>query len=107
TSAQETPRSARSRAIPAPLMPPPTTSTETRSLRSTPAGLLLAFLRGGRSDAQRQLDELLRVDGRGRTHQQVLPALRLREGDHVAQALGTGQQHRHAVEAEGEAAVRR
>ncbi len=62
--------------------------------------------RVGQRDAQAQLVELRRLDARC-VHQQVLTALRLRERDHVAQALGAGEQHRDAVEAEGEAAVRR
>jgi hypothetical protein len=42
-----------------------------------------------------------------RARQQALRALRLREGDHVAERLGAGHQRDEAVQAEGDAAVRR
>ena len=54
-----------------------------------------------------QLAQLLLVDRARRVGEQVLRALRLREGDHVAQRLGAGHQHHEAVEADGDAAVRR
>jgi hypothetical protein len=43
----------------------------------------------------------------GRVGQQALRALRLREGDDVADRLGAGHQRDDAVQAEGDAAVRR
>src|SRR4051812_45560064 len=54
-----------------------------------------------------QLPQLLFVHGAGGLREQVLGALRLREGDHVAQALGAGHQHHEAVQPDGDAAVRR
>ena len=45
--------------------------------------------------------------GLGALRQQVLRALGLREGDHVADRLGAGHQRDEAVEAERDAAVRR
>ena len=44
---------------------------------------------------------------RRRLRQQALGALGLGEGDHVADRLGTGHQRHDAVQAEGQAAVRR
>ncbi len=54
-----------------------------------------------------QLAQLLLVDFRGRLRQQILGALRLREGDHVADRFGAGHHGDDAVQAEGDAAVRR
>src|SRR5664279_4060530 len=65
---------------------------------------------GGRlraAQADVQLAQLLLVDRTGRVGEEVLRALRLREGDHVAQRLCVDEQHDEAVEADGDAAVRR
>ena len=43
----------------------------------------------------------------GALHEQILPALGLREGDHVSQAVGPHQQHHHTIVPESEAAVGR
>ena len=59
------------------------------------------------AQADVQLAQLLLVDRARRVGEQVLGALRLRERDHVAQRLGPGHQHDEAVEADGDAAVRR
>ena len=56
---------------------------------------------------QRQLVELIRIYRRRRCHEQVLAALGLREGDHVAQIVHVDQLHDPAIETEGEAAMRR
>ena len=54
-----------------------------------------------------QLAELAFRHGAGGLDHEVLPALRLREGDHVADLVHAGHHRHHAVEAEGDAAVRR
>jgi hypothetical protein len=54
-----------------------------------------------------QLAQLLLVHRRRRLGQQALGALGLGEGDHVADRLGAGHQRDDAVQAEGQAAVRR
>jgi hypothetical protein len=53
-----------------------------------------------------QLAQLLLVHRLG-AGEQALRALGLREGDHVADRLGLGHQRDEAVQAEGQAAVRR
>src|SRR5712692_108400 len=54
-----------------------------------------------------QLAQLLFADRGRRAGQQVLAALRLGEGDDVPDRFGARHQGHHAVEAEGDAAVRR
>ena len=54
-----------------------------------------------------QLAQLLLGDGGGRIDHEVLPALRLGERHHVADLLHAREHRHHAVEAEGDAAVRR
>ena len=51
--------------------------------------------------------QLLVIHRRGRVHHQVHRLLRLREGNDVADAVASGQQHHEPVRADGEAAVRR
>ncbi|KAG1241167.1 hypothetical protein G6F68_016956 [Rhizopus microsporus] len=54
-----------------------------------------------------QFFQLLLVHFRRCIGQQILRALRLREGDHVADRFGAGHHRDDAVQAEGDAAVRR
>src|SRR5256712_14012110 len=61
----------------------------------------------GLAQANVQLTQLLLVHGRGRVREEVLCALRLGEGDDVADRLGAGHHRDDAVQAEGDAAVRR
>src|SRR5262245_31496584 len=60
-----------------------------------------------RSDGDAELDELLLRHLRRCIHEQILAPLRLREGDHVPNVVGTGEDHGEPVEPEGEAAVGR
>ena len=53
-----------------------------------------------------QLAQLLLVNGRRRLREQVLRALRLGEGDHVADRFGARHQCGDAVDAEGDAKYR-
>src|SRR6516225_462340 len=62
---------------------------------------------GGVAQADVQLAQLLLVDEARGAGEQVLRALRLREGDDVADRLGARHHRDDAVEAEREAAVRR
>src|SRR3989442_9706977 len=68
-----------------------------------------AFMRSALRLAQAnvQLAQLLLVHRRRSMREQVLRALRLGEGDDVADGLGAGHHGDDAVEAEGDAAVRR
>jgi hypothetical protein len=59
------------------------------------------------AQADVQFAQLLLVDAARRVGQQALGALGLGEGDHVADRLGAGHHGDDAVEAEGQAAVRR
>src|SRR5262245_13191694 len=94
-SATRRPRSAASRAIPAPVMPPPITAMSNGAVTS---GL------GQRADEE--LVELFLVHrGRGVGHE-VGALLGLRERHDVAQRLGAAQEHRQAIHSEGDAAVR-
>src|SRR5271157_1839042 len=121
TSATRTPRKARSRAIPAPLMPPPTTRTCVVRVRLTgvsrhrpvaqtppegrvPSHAASAFAFPGH-EAEGEFIQLRWAHHGGGVDQQVLAALRLWKRDHVAQALRAGKQHHEAIDAEGEAAV--
>ena len=79
-----------------------TTSTDSGILKRASA---CRPLRVAQADVQ--LAQLLLVDRARRVGEQVLRALRLREGDHVAERLGAGHQHHEAVEADRDAAVRR
>src|SRR5690606_28830738 len=60
-----------------------------------------------RRHRQTQLGELLGSEGRGGAGERVLAALALGEGDGVADGGGARQQHDHAVEPPGDAAVGR
>src|SRR5688500_5798450 len=106
------PRSAQSRAMPAPLTPPPRMMTSCTVLmkdgsRGRPLHLLGLLL--GRELVQRLLrgrdgrdEELLQLrvaHGRRRIRQQVRALLRLRVRDHVAQRRAAAQKHREAIEA--------
>src|SRR3954462_13517040 len=57
--------------------------------------------------ADAELAQLLLMHRTRRMHQHVLRALRLRKGDNVADRFRAGHQRHQAVEAEGDAAVRR
>src|SRR5712691_1651739 len=61
----------------------------------------------GLPQANVQLAQLLLVHRRRRVREQVLRALRLGEGDDVADRLGARHHRDDAVQAEGDAAVRR
>src|SRR5258706_11183386 len=61
----------------------------------------------GRANADMQLAQLLLVDRRRSMGEQVLRALRLGKGDHVADRLGAGHHGDDAIETEGDASVRR
>ena len=61
----------------------------------------------GRAHPDMQIAQLLLGHRRRRIDQQVLAALRLGEGDHVADLLDAGHQRHQAVEAEGDPAMRR
>src|SRR5262245_41510519 len=54
-----------------------------------------------------QLAQLLLVDRRRSVREQVLGALRLGKGDHIADRVGSDHHRDEAVEAEGDPAVRR
>src|SRR3982074_3518724 len=54
-----------------------------------------------------QFAQLLLTDRRRSADKQVLPALRLGEGDDVANLIDASHQRHHAVDAEGDAAMRR
>ncbi len=54
-----------------------------------------------------QFPQLRLADLGRRIHQQIRGGLSLREGDHVADAVRAGHQHRQPVETKGDAAVRR
>src|SRR5438128_1465949 len=54
-----------------------------------------------------QLLELLWIHRRGRVGHETLSFLGLRERDHVADGVGTAEQHDQAIQAERDAAVRR
>src|SRR5882762_951318 len=69
------------------------------------SAFMRSFLR--RAKADMQLAQLLLVDRRGGMREQVLRALRLGKGDHVADRLGAGHHGDDAVQAKGDAAVRR
>src|SRR5688572_28255575 len=77
--------------------------------KSTRAPAPQAGASGGRllPKSQAELAQLLFIDRAGRLHQQVLRTLGLREGDDIADRLGPGHQRHQAVQAEGDAAVRR
>src|SRR5271166_6072355 len=123
TSTTRTPRRARSRAIPAPLIPPPMTRTCVVKVRVTgvsrrrppaqsrSAGRVLshaasAFAFPG-DDAQGELLELCRTHHGWGIDQQVLAALGLWKRDHVAQTFRAGKQHHKPIDAEGETAMGR
>src|SRR5258707_414871 len=61
----------------------------------------------GRARADMQLAQLLLFDRRRSMGEQVLRALRLGKGDHVADRLGAGHHGDDAIETEGDASVRR
>ena len=54
-----------------------------------------------------QFAQLLLTDSRRSADQQVLPALRLGESDDVANLIDASHQRHHAIDAEGDAAMRR
>src|SRR4051812_1145976 len=123
TSMVDRPRIAASRAMPVPFTPPPMTSRSyavtgidpdrvCRAGATVPArrGTLensLSSLRLASGRSYVQLAKLVRVDLVGRVCHEVGAFLRLRERDHVPQALRPGEQHRQPVHAEGDSAVRR
>src|SRR5690349_5825170 len=72
-----------------------------------PGSELALFRRIRRPHADVQLAQLLLGHGRRRIDQQVLPALRLGERDHVADLLDAGHQRHHPIEPESDASVRR
>src|SRR3954464_2944600 len=59
------------------------------------------------AQADVQLTQLLLVHRPGRLREQVLRPLGLGEGDDITQRLGAGHEHDEAVQADGDAAVRR
>src|ERR1700752_3201064 len=59
------------------------------------------------AQAHVQLTQLLVIDRARRMREQVLRALGLGEGDHVADRIGLGHQRHQAIQAEGQAAMRR
>src|SRR5690242_10487157 len=78
------------------------TSSNTRSLSESCSLSGLRYSHANVQLAQLQLAGLGR-----RIRHRIRRRLRLREGDHLADAVGTGHQHRQAVQAERNAAVRR
>src|SRR5467141_3069700 len=60
-----------------------------------------------RAQADMQLSQLLLVDRRRSVREQILRALRLGKGDHVADGFRAGHHGDDAVQAEGDASVRR
>src|SRR5262245_45631539 len=64
-------------------------------------------LRRGIPEADMELAQLLLGRERGGAGDKVLAALRLREGDDVTDRVRPRHERHHAVEAEGDAAVRR
>src|SRR6266496_3578093 len=65
----------------------------------------LRFVRGAQTNVQ--LAQLFLVGGRRSVREQVLCTLRLRKSDDVADRLGARHQSDDAIQAEGDAAVRR
>src|SRR5712671_1202298 len=69
------------------------------------SAFMRSILRLAQADVQ--LAQLFLVHGRRRMREQVLRALRLGEGDDVADGFGAGHHGDDPVQAEGDAAVRR
>ena len=73
-----------------------------------PAKLLQASIDlGRRTHANVQFAKLSFAYLSGRIHQEIRSSLRLGKGNHVADAVGTGHEHREPVETKGNAAMRR
>src|SRR3954454_1582270 len=121
TSMADSPRIAASRAMTVPFTPPPMTSRSyavtaidpdrvCRAGATVPArrGTLensLSSLRLASGRSYVQLPKLVRIDLVGRVCHEGGAFLRLRERDHIPQALRPGEQHRQPVHAEGDSAV--
>ena len=58
-------------------------------------------------ELDRQLAQLLRVDGAGRPGHQVAGLLRLRKRDDVANAVDAAEEHDQAIDTQRDAAMRR
>src|SRR5712675_2259657 len=69
------------------------------------SAFMLSILR--RAKADMRLAQLLLVDRRRSVREQVLRALGLGKGDHVADGFRAGHHRDDAIEAEGDASVRR
>src|SRR5690606_8809857 len=91
----------------APITVPSRSRTASGITGPRPLAWTPARSRRGHRHREAELGELLGRERGGRARQRVLAALALRERDRVADRARAGQEHDHAVEAPGDAAVRR